>query len=90
VFYLILRALDTVEDDMKLPSDVKISLLRVFHEKLTDRYNLRSYSSILACRNLALGLKRDACIHFEVVIVCSNSSAKGGGLIFNTDISHIV
>ncbi|XBW38120.1 hypothetical protein QEN19_003714 [Hanseniaspora menglaensis] len=34
VFYLILRALDTVEDDMSIDSKIKIPLLRNFHEKL--------------------------------------------------------
>ncbi|KAJ7103958.1 isoprenoid synthase domain-containing protein [Mycena belliarum] len=31
LFYLVLRALDTVEDDMTLPADVKQPLLRNFH-----------------------------------------------------------
>jgi farnesyl-diphosphate farnesyltransferase len=34
VFYLTLRALDTVEDDMSLPLDVKIPTLVQFHEKM--------------------------------------------------------
>lgn len=34
IFYLILRALDTVEDDMSIDSKIKIPLLRSFHEKL--------------------------------------------------------
>lgn len=38
VFYLILRALDTVEDDMAIPKEVKIPMLRTFHEHLSDRY----------------------------------------------------
>ena len=37
VFYLVLRALDTVEDDMALDDEVKIPLLRCFHEKSRDR-----------------------------------------------------
>ena len=37
VFYLVLRALDTVEDDMSLEDDIKIALLRCFHEKSRDR-----------------------------------------------------
>jgi len=37
VFYLVLRALDTVEDDMSLSNDIKIPLLRCFHEKTYDR-----------------------------------------------------
>ncbi|KAL6935526.1 probable Squalene synthase [Hanseniaspora guilliermondii] len=34
IFYLVLRALDTVEDDMSIDSKIKIPLLRSFHEKL--------------------------------------------------------
>ncbi len=36
VFYLVLRALDTVEDDMKFPEDKKWPLLREFHKKSYD------------------------------------------------------
>ncbi|KAJ7097216.1 isoprenoid synthase domain-containing protein [Mycena belliarum] len=32
IFYLVLRALDTIEDDMTLPASVKQPLLRAFHE----------------------------------------------------------
>lgn len=34
LFYLVLRALDTVEDDMSIPVPTKKELLPVFHEKL--------------------------------------------------------
>eukprot|EP01100_Stratorugosa_tubuloviscum_P009129 TRINITY_DN381_c1_g1_i1.p1 TRINITY_DN381_c1_g1~~TRINITY_DN381_c1_g1_i1.p1 ORF type:complete len:411 (-),score=145.92 TRINITY_DN381_c1_g1_i1:115-1347(-) len=34
IFYLVLRALDTIEDDMKLENEKKLELLSVFHEKL--------------------------------------------------------
>lgn len=37
VFYLVLRALDTVEDDMRLATDRKVPLLLAFHERLVDR-----------------------------------------------------
>lgn len=36
VFYLILRALDTVEDDMQFPQEEKLKLLREFHMKSYD------------------------------------------------------
>jgi farnesyl-diphosphate farnesyltransferase len=32
LFYLVLRGLDTIEDDMSIPEDIKQSLLRHFHE----------------------------------------------------------
>lgn len=34
LFYMVLRALDTMEDDMTLDPAVKVPLLRTFHEKL--------------------------------------------------------
>lgn len=37
VFYLVLRALDTVEDDMAIPQKTKVPLLRSFWEKSYDR-----------------------------------------------------
>lgn len=33
LFYVVLRGLDTVEDDMTIPDDIKQPLLRSFHEK---------------------------------------------------------
>ena len=38
VFYLVLRALDTVEDDMAFPDERKLPLLHTFHEKISDPY----------------------------------------------------
>lgn len=37
IFYLVLRALDTVEDDMSIDPKIKIPLLREFHEKLNTK-----------------------------------------------------
>ncbi|CEP22843.1 K00801 farnesyl-diphosphate farnesyltransferase [Cyberlindnera jadinii] len=37
VFYLVLRALDTVEDDMSIENSVKLPVLRQFHEKLDTK-----------------------------------------------------
>ena len=36
IFYLVLRGLDTIEDDMEFPADVKKSMLLSFHEKCYD------------------------------------------------------
>lgn len=36
LFYLILRALDTVEDDVTIPRDVKSTMLTNFHTYLMD------------------------------------------------------
>lgn len=44
IFYLVLRALDTVEDDMAIPQATKIPLLRAFHTHIYDPY--------VACRGL--------------------------------------
>nr|AND81096.1 PSPP synthase [Botryococcus braunii] len=49
IFYLLLRALDTVEDDMNLPSKVKVDLLREFHEHCKDRnWSMKSDYGIYA------------------------------------------
>ncbi|DBA93310.1 hypothetical protein WJX79_008701 [Trebouxia sp. C0005] len=37
IFYLVLRALDTVEDDMAIPVSEKLPVLVGFHEKIYDR-----------------------------------------------------
>ncbi|PKA51980.1 Squalene synthase [Apostasia shenzhenica] len=37
VFYLVLRALDTVEDDTSIPVDIKVPILLGFHEQIYDR-----------------------------------------------------
>ncbi|XP_021738706.1 squalene synthase-like [Chenopodium quinoa] len=37
VFYLFLRAIDTVEDDMSIAMDVKLPILRAFHQHIYDR-----------------------------------------------------
>ena len=36
IFYLVLRALDTVEDDMTIPYDEKVTLLPKFYTFLED------------------------------------------------------
>jgi len=38
IFYLVLRALDTIEDDMKFPKEEKLELLRNFHKKSYDEH----------------------------------------------------
>lgn len=37
VFYLVLRGLDTVEDDMAIPERIKIPALLSFHEKIYEK-----------------------------------------------------
>uniref|UniRef100_A0A0D3A1Y4 squalene synthase n=1 Tax=Brassica oleracea var. oleracea TaxID=109376 RepID=A0A0D3A1Y4_BRAOL len=37
VFYLILRALDTVEDDTSIPMEIKVPILLAFHRHIYDR-----------------------------------------------------
>jgi len=44
IFYLVLRALDTVEDDMSVSLDKKVPVLHQFHEKLLQPgWNLSGY-----------------------------------------------
>ena len=61
IFYLVLRALDTVEDDMTIPVGEKVSMLREFHTHLyqedwkysesneTDRAVLLEFPTVSAC-----------------------------------------
>ncbi|GAB4853843.1 squalene synthetase-like protein [Ancistrocladus abbreviatus] len=37
IFYLVLRALDTVEDDTSIPTNVKVPILIAFHQHIYDR-----------------------------------------------------
>ncbi|KAM0943678.1 putative squalene synthase [Dioscorea sansibarensis] len=37
IFYLVLRALDTVEDDTSIPADVKVPILQAFYRHIYDR-----------------------------------------------------
>lgn len=37
IFYLVLRALDTVEDDTSIPTDVKLPILREFYQHIYNR-----------------------------------------------------
>ena len=36
IFYLVLRALDTVEDDMTIPREEKVAMLQQFHANLRN------------------------------------------------------
>ena len=36
IFYLVLRALDTIEDDMTIPSDRKVAMLNDFYQHLRE------------------------------------------------------
>uniref|UniRef100_A0A0D9W0C0 Squalene synthase n=1 Tax=Leersia perrieri TaxID=77586 RepID=A0A0D9W0C0_9ORYZ len=37
IFYLVLRALDTVEDDTSIPTEVKVPILQQFHQHIYNR-----------------------------------------------------
>ena len=50
VFYLVLRALDTVEDDMAIAVDVKLPILRSFHEHIYDRCCCRYHNDPASSR----------------------------------------
>lgn len=41
VFYLVLRGLDTVEDDMAIPIPDKLPVLKAFHERIYKRWGVR-------------------------------------------------
>jgi hypothetical protein len=44
IFYLVLRGLDTVEDDMKIPVAIKVPELLKFHESIYDRCGAGAHS----------------------------------------------
>ncbi|KAF8318742.1 farnesyl-diphosphate farnesyltransferase [Clavulina sp. PMI_390] len=61
LFYLALRGLDTVEDDMTIPDEIKQPLLRSFHDKLvTPGWNYGG--------NGPLEKDRQLLVEFEVVV----------------------
>ncbi|EJU03842.1 squalene synthase [Dacryopinax primogenitus] len=60
LFYLTLRALDTIEDDMTIPVEVKQPLLRDFYKRLDEEgWNFTGNGP---------EKDRDVCVHFDVVI----------------------
>jgi hypothetical protein len=71
VFYLVLRALDTVEDDMAIPQNVKVPVLRSFHEKISDRYT--GSLSLALSLSLSLSLSLYVCV---CVCVCVRACAR--------------
>ena len=61
LFYLILRGLDTIEDDMTIPFETKEPLLRNFHNILEqDGWNFTG--------NGPNEKDRELCVHFDVVV----------------------
>ncbi|OWM80301.1 hypothetical protein CDL15_Pgr019581 [Punica granatum] len=54
IFYLVLRALDTIEDDMSLSSEVKIPILIAFHEHIYD------HDWQFSCKQLSLNFTSHA------------------------------
>lgn len=70
VFYLVLRGLDSVEDDMTYPAEQRLPLLRTFHEKCAhDGWNIKGVGDSESYRVL-LG-------DFDKVIRLLNSLDKG-------------
>lgn len=52
-FYLVLRALDTVEDDMTVDVKAKVEELKVFHEHLYEKdWKLHGYGTVAAERDM--------------------------------------
>lgn len=49
IFYLVLRALDTVEDDMAIPVPDKLPTLLSFHEKIYDRSRVQRPAVMQLC-----------------------------------------
>ncbi|KAL6517344.1 squalene synthetase-like protein [Orobanche minor] len=71
IFYLVLRALDTVEDDTSIAADVKVPILMAFHQHIYDREWHFSCDKILAHKPLLLGiiLRAPATVFHPVVTI---------------------
>ena len=75
VFYLVLRALDSVEDDMTYPEQQKIDLLRAFHQKLSiDDWSIKDvgdsedYRILLANFSRVISVFRSLERKYQVII----------------------
>lgn len=89
MFYLVLRALDTIEDDMTIPDEKKQPLLRSFHEKLStpgwtfkesgpdekDRQLLVEFDVVITEMGL---LKPECVLHVLSFIVFANVPSLAG------------
>ena len=67
VFYLVLRGLDTVEDDMNIPNSTKLPALLSFHEKIYQRWGVANLQQCMLKspnQHPAAALKvSEACAH---------------------------
>lgn len=74
VFYLTLRALDTVEDDMALPNERKLPLLHTFHDKLRDECAptrpLRRFQNMFSCSLVPYAALNAACVLVSYSNLC--------------------
>lgn len=76
IFYLILRGLDTIEDDMTIPNPVKLPILRSFQEVLDEPgwqyHDSRFISLAIVCiiLTLKIGKEKDAVVleEFDKII----------------------
>lgn len=62
VFYLVLRGLDTVEDDMALSNDIKLPALLSFHEDIYHRSAQRHQRTLgcMHCMHALQGRRHDS------------------------------
>ncbi len=76
IFYLVLRGLDTVEDDMTYPHEKKILLLRNFHKKLLiDNWSIsgvgdtKDYQILLNNFNKVINVFKSLDIKYQKIII---------------------
>lgn len=67
IFYLVLRALDTVEDDTSRPADERAALCQRFHLLLTE---LEPDGTVWSSTAYGAGAERELCARFAVVVRC--------------------
>lgn len=69
VFYLVLRALDTVEDDTSIHPDIRRDICTNFHNFLEPEEGENAWSS----NSFGDGAEKDLLIHFPIVLRCYNT-----------------
>ncbi|KAL3621291.1 squalene synthetase-like protein [Castilleja foliolosa] len=74
IFYLVLRALDTVEDDTSIAADVKVPILMAFHQHIYDPEWHFSCNKIIAQKVLLLRniLQTTATVFQQIVTIRAN------------------
>lgn len=72
IFYLVLRGLDTVEDDMAIPEAEKIPQLLSFHKDIYNKWVmgcLKFEDTIISCTVLLITSDLINCVNSQLLVV---------------------